>query len=236
MKHLLFCLLGIGIIACQQASTDTIAPEYDNWYVLRSPIDRPIISVWGDIDKTLLISTTFSIFRSTDRGRNWQPVKEQSSGPLAVTAYRDTLFITSTMAGGTLVNATYFSLDDGQTWAAYRRFNPKFELNLVVSGRVPGISIDPVTATDGATYKIRQYFYRDTTKTVGVFETPGVTANASRRINLPQLHQLQALHLDSKERLYIVGSDAVCDGRKNFHFCNSSGGRGVVYVSKKPLP
>jgi hypothetical protein len=47
------------------------------------------------------------------------------------------------------------------------------------------------------------------------------------------------LYLDDQQRLYLVGSDAVC-GRGHsgqaFSFCNSKGGRGVVYVSKKTLP
>lgn len=74
----------------------------------------------------------------------------------------------------------------------------------------------------------------------GPFETPGVISSDGRRVDLPQLPQLNRLFLDRQQRLYVAGSDAVCGrGGKTgepFSFCNSQQGRGVVYISKHVLP
>lgn len=242
MKHIVYCLTFLFIMACQHATVDTVAPEYPNWTVLRAPIDRPIVAVWGAIDKTLLISTDFSLFRSTNRGRNWQEVVANSGvGLSGIVQYRDTLFafagLLNGAAGSYYANADLFSTTDGQTWETYRRFNPSFEW-AYKDGSIARklLARDPVTATNGDLYRIRQYYYKDTTKTTGYLETPGVIVNARRRINLPLLHQLSSVYFDPAGRLYIAGSDAVCGREQQFSFCNSKNGRGVVYISKNPLP
>ncbi|RYF51414.1 MAG: hypothetical protein EOO39_43240, partial [Cytophagaceae bacterium] len=88
----------------------------------------------------------------------------------------------------------------------------------------------------GVSYRINEVFLDGPTATTGQLETPGVITSAGRRIDLPQLHQLRSLYFDKQERLYIAGTDAVCGRGQNFAFCNSQNGRGVVYISKKPLP
>lgn len=242
MKTLLYCALLTLAFSCNKAETEVDAPspdfpDYANWHVIQSPIDRIIAGVWGDYDKTLLISTTFQLFRSTDQGKSWQQVVEQQIGIFSVVAYQDTLFTMTTRVGEiALASADKFSVDDGQTWQLYRGRNPVFELN---GGPNQPFPINPVTAANGTSYRINRVFLDGPTATVGTFETPGIITGTGRRIDLPQLHQLQSLYLDAKQRLYITATDAVC-GRGHsgqpFSFCNSKGGRGVVYISKQPLP
>lgn len=236
MKKLLYLLIVLLIGACQKTDSDTVAPEYKDWYILRSPVDRAIEGVWGDRDKTLLISTMFSIFRSTDQGRNWQKVHQQSIGMFGVVQYKDTLFTMNGLAGyRALTNADNYSVDDGKSWKRYAKYNPVFENrpNPAATSQFP---INPITASNGTTYRINQVFLDGPNATTGLSETPGVITADKRRIDLPQLHQLNSLYLDPKERLYIVGSDAVCGRGQNFSFCNSQEGRGVVYISKTVLP
>jgi hypothetical protein len=247
MKAFFYTLLLTGVAACQQAANpDTVPAEYPDWYVLKAPTDNSIQHVWGDIDKTIIITTGyFSLHRSTDRGRTWQGVLGPlDSGITGVTQVADTLFSLDTQVNATYpqgvmkstaVTAEYYSVDDGRTWKRYRRMHPMLDSYFVNRG-ASGLPLNPVIAVNGNEYLIRKYFYRDTTKLEGVFSTPGVLVNQKRRIDLPQDHILNSLHFDEKGRLYIAASDAVCGRGQDFRFCNSRGGRGVVYVSKQPLP
>jgi hypothetical protein len=237
MKTLIYSLLLLAFVACQQAANpDTIQPEYADWYTMRSPDNRSIEAVWGDIDNTVVISTMFNLYRSVNKGRDWEAVFSISSGMMGLTNYRDTLFVTTgTRSDGyysQLINPTAFSVDLGKSWSAYRRFNPVFDLSGYST--VKNIYNNPVTAANGETYRIWRQYLDDSTKSSRRFITPGVVTKSGRRIDVPKLHQLSTLALDSKGRLYVAGSDEVCGLDPSFRFCN--GGRGVVYVSKRALP
>lgn len=255
MKTLFCCVLIMIALSCKKTESDIVDPkndtvlaEYPDWYTMKAPVDKEIQSVWGDRDKTLLISTSFTIFRSTDQGKHWQQVLQQSTGMFGIVQNQDTLFTMSGLsnqsAGETyqqvLTNADNYSLDDGQTWQRYIKRNPLFDRNPIYGSVDERLLINPVIASTVTTYKINRVFLDGPAVTSGHFETPGVITSNGRRIDLPQLHQLNSLFLDGKQRLYIAGTDAVCGrGGKTgqpFSFCNSKQGRGVVYVSKRPLP
>ncbi len=242
MKNCLYLLALLTVFSCQRKDLDSVAPEYDDWYVLKSPIDRPIEGVWGDYDKTLLISTRYNVFRSIDQGKNWQSVFETNSAVFGIVQYRDTLFTMHGMANGSygefLVNVGNYSVDDGENWQAYRKYNPFFDpVNYRASEEVDRLlRVNQVTDSEGIAYKIYRDFLDDPVNRQGRFETPGIITSYGSRTNLPQLHQLSSLYLDSQKRIYLAGSDAVCTKNGEFAFCNSKGGRGVVYVSKYSLP
>ena len=102
MKRLLYLAAAVLFAACHQSDSvtvvpvDTVASEYPDWYTVKAPVDHDIQGVWGDIDKTVLISTRFALFRSTDRGKSWQKVQQSSLATFTVVQYKDTLF---TMTG-----------------------------------------------------------------------------------------------------------------------------------------
>ena len=191
----------------------------------------------------MLISTISKLFRSTDQGRHWQQVHEQSLGMIGIVQYQDTLFTMSGLANQTmqdlyqqvLTNADNYSVDDSKTWQKYIARNP-------VLGDMPEFDspdkflINPVIAPDKVTYQIYKAFLDGPNATSGAYETPGIIKSTGQRIDLPQLHQIQSLFFDDQQRLYIAGGDAVCGSSGSFKFCNSQGGRGVVYVSKKSFP
>ena len=191
----------------------------------------------------MLISTISKLFRSTDQGRHWQQVHEQSLGMIGIVQYQDTLFTMSGLANQTmqdlyqqvLTNADNYSVDDSKTWQKYIARNP-------VLGDMPEFDspdkflINPVIAPDKVTYQIYKAFLDGPNATSGAYETPGIIKSTGQRIDLPQLHQIQSLFFDDQQRLYIAGGDAVCGSWASFKFCNSQGGRGVVYVSKKSFP
>lgn len=256
MKTLLLCSFVLFVLSCQNRDTDdvstradTVLDEYPDWHTIKAPIDREIQGVWGNWDKTLLISTSYIIFRSTDQGGHWQQVHQQSTGMFGVVQNGDTLFTMSGLLSQTpnnpkayqelLTTADNYSLDDGQTWQRYTGHNRLLSDIPTYDSVDKRLRTNPVITNAGDSYKINRVFLDGPTATTGIFETPGVITATGRRIDLPQLHQLQSLYLDEQQRLYIAGTDAVC-GRGHsgatFAFCNSKQGRGVVYISKKPLP
>lgn len=222
---------------------DTVLDEYPEWYTLKAPIDRQIVGVWGSYDKTVLISTMFNVFRTTDQGKHWDQVHEQFSGIMGIVQYRDTLFTMSGLANQAkdnlyqqvLIQADNFSVDDGKTWQKYKT------RNLILSD-LPAFDspdkflINPIIGPNQVTYQINRVFRDGPNATSGVYTTPGVVKSTGERVDLPALHQIQSLSFDDQQRLYITGSDAVCGSEQTFKFCNSQEGRGVVYISKKPLP
>ncbi|SOD96660.1 hypothetical protein [Spirosoma fluviale] len=226
MKTLLYCSLLLLTLSCKKAPSDIVDPEpdtvlaeYPDWYTLTAPVDKEIKGVWGDRDKTVLVTTGFAVFRSTDQGQHWQEVlPQQSIGIFGIVQNQDTLFtmtgLNNQSNGNTyqqvLVHANNYSLDDGITWQPYTKRNPL--LDEPRSGQTidKRLLINPVTASTGTTYRINQVFLDGPSATSGPFETPGVITSDGRRIDLPQLHQLNSLFLDSQQRLYVAGTDAVC--------------------------
>lgn len=255
MKTLLYGSLLLLALSCKKAPADIVDPEHDtvlaeypDWYTLKAPVDKAIQGVWGDRDKTVLITTGFAVFRSTDQGRHWQEVlPQQSIGIFGIVQNQDTLFTMSGLnnqsAGDTyqqvLVHANHYSLNDGVTWQPYTRRNPLLRDTPVYGAVDKRLLINPVITSTGTQYRINRVFLDGPSATSGQFETPGVVTSDGRRVDLPQLHQLNGLFLDSQQRLYVAGTDAVCGRGKTgepFSFCNSKQGRGVVYISKHPLP
>ena len=175
MKTLPYCLLLLAVLSCKKTDADTVIPEYADWYTIKAPIDRAIEGVWGNRDKTLLITTSYQIFRSTDQGNNWQQVYQQRSGMFGVVQYRDTLFTMNGMSNGqqgqVLVNAGNYSVDDGKTWQRYTKPNPALQVPLWGQAEKQ-LQINPVTASNGVSYKINQVFLDGPTATTGTSRDP----------------------------------------------------------------
>lgn len=244
MKKLFPFAVVLLAAACQTTPVQTVMPavtstntvDYADWYVMNAPIDRPISGVWGDIDKTVLITTGDALYRSVDRGKSWTAVHRQSQGMQGLVQYHDTLYAMMGLSNETALNTPGpYSVNDGVNWKLYTAHNPAFDVLAYKEG-YPTFAVNPVKANNGTGYAIYRDYYNNPSTKVGDFETPGVIVNGQRRVNLPLVHQLNSVYLDTQQRLYVTGSDAVCGRGINFTFCNSKGGRGVVYVSKKSLP
>lgn len=250
MKNLFLCLLVTTVLSCTRRETevdpgkeDTVMDEYPDWYVLKSPVDHAIMGVWGNYDKTVVISTGTEMFRTTDRGKSWQKVYEGTTTQFGIVSFQDTLFsMNGLVTQGkenvfhqVLLTAENYSVNDGQSWQRYRGTNsvlytiPAYEAK-------DKFFVNPIPATGDDTYEINKVYLNEPGALTGEFTTPGVITSTGWRIDLPQLHQIQSLYMDDQQRLYVVGSDATCKSQETFMFCNSRGGRGVVYVSKRRLP
>jgi hypothetical protein len=250
MKTLLYCFLIIAALSCKSPDSDisdikedTVPDEYPDWYTLKAPVDNGIRGVWGNYDKTVVISTGAKLFRTEDQGRHWKQVYESTAILFGIVFYQDTLFAMNGLAiqpgqdisPEFLITPDSYSADDGKSWKRYRGGNPVLYQMPELESAVR-FSINPVVAPGKDTYRINKIYRDGPNATSGPTETPGVITSKGKRIDLPQLHQIQSLFLDDQQRLYIAGTDAVCGLGMDFKFCNSQGGRGVVYISKKSNP
>jgi hypothetical protein len=237
-KYLFPVLLLLCFTACKnrrdEAKPRTMPPrETADWIILTSPEPADIWGVYGNIDSTLLITTGFSIFRTRDGGKSWEKSNyKEGLGIFGFAMNQDTLLALAGRSSGSVNRSPYattpqfMSVDGGKTWTR----NTSFFWN---HDRVA--PLDLLTAPNGVRYQIDEVLTPICPNcTNNYVETPGFRASDGRRVALPQMHQLQSLYFDSRQRLYLSGSAATCGGIKNFHFCD--GAYGVVYVSKKPLP
>lgn len=238
-KYVFPVLLLLCFTACKnrrdEAKPRTMPPrETADWIILTSPEPGDIRGVYGNIDSTLLITTGFSIFRTRDKGKSWEKSDYKGGiGIFALASLQDTLLAFSARTTGSpqvsfyAATPQFMSLDTGKTWvtsmhSSRRRWEIKVPLNRL-------------SAPNGTEYQIDEVLTPTCTGCSSNYvETPGFRTSDGRRVALPEMHQLQSLYFDSRQRLYLSGSAATCGGIKNFHLCD--GTYGVVYVSKKPLP
>ncbi|MCE6991277.1 hypothetical protein [Dyadobacter sp. CY323] len=250
MKVVLYCLLIIAALSCKRPGShvdiieqDTVLDEYPDWYTLKAPVDHTILGVWGNYNKTVVISTGSKLFRTSDQGKHWEQVHESTATLFGIVQYQDTLFAMNGIVNQNkqaayqqmLITADNYSVNDGKSWQRYTGGNHVL-YDIPEYGSADKFLINPIVTPGKDTYGINRVFLDGPNATTGTYNTPGVITSTGRRVDLPQLHQIQSLFLDDQQRLYVVGSDAVCGSGEAFKFCNSQGGRGVVYVSKNSLP
>ena len=231
-------LLGLG--ACQKDSKEEDAqPEYADWYALRAPDARAIEAVSGDIDGTLVITTGYTVYQTTDRGRTWRTgnypsrIKvfgflQQQDTLLALEAQVKLGSIQQGMRESYACNPAYFSLDQGITWKPYRNWQRDADF-------VPRVARNHVTAASGTKYSIDFLLTPVSPQSTSSYiETVGVKTSTGQKLSLPQEHQINSLYVDKKSRLYVAASAPLCGQRENFAFCGEQ--NGVLYVSKKSQP
>ncbi|PQA59679.1 beta propeller repeat protein [Siphonobacter curvatus] len=239
-----FYLLTFLVVAFFSCKPDSKNPdkagqprETQDWLILTAPEEREVWGVYGNIDSTLVISTGYKLYYTQDRGKSWH--KSDYSVMAWVMAFApraDTLFTLSSQWSSSAYPEKYaanpgdYSTDQGKSWFSI----PPRTLTIAQrdSLRVPR---NRLKAANGVVYEIDQLLTPTCPNCSSSYvQTIGYKTSTGRRVALPQEHQIQSIYLDSQQRLYISGSAAVCGGIKDFKFCD--GQRGVIYISKKPLP
>ncbi|WP_324672135.1 hypothetical protein [Hymenobacter sp. GOD-10R] len=226
-------LLTLG--ACQKDAKEEAQPEYADWYALRAPDARAIEAVTGDIDGTLVITTRYKVYQTTDRGRTWRTCNYQEiHGVFGFSQQQDTLLLLTSGLGSAFSNSatayaaspSHFSLDKGLTWKPYRnwRWRADFE---------PRVALNRVTTASGTEYSINVQEVPASPPSNGIYlETVGINTSTGQKLTLPNEHQINSLYVDAKSRLYVAASAPLCGNGQNFAFCGEQ--NGVLYVSKKP--
>ncbi|UOG74409.1 hypothetical protein MTX78_20100 [Hymenobacter tibetensis] len=235
-RLLLLCGLALASVGACQKEDDNDAlpqPEYADWYALRSPDDRDIEAVAGDIDGTLVITTRYEIYSTQDRGKTWKKGDYQTnSGLFGFYQQQDTLLTLNAGLGSALndqiqyaTSPSHFSVDKGLTWRPYRNWRrADFE---------PRVPRNKVTAASGTLYSI-EYLLTPLApnSSSSRIDYVGIQTSTGKHLTLPQDHQITSIAFDTKSRLYVTASAPLCGGRETFKYCNTS--NGTLYVSKVP--
>ncbi len=233
-KSIFYLALFTLVMGCDRKEKTDVLPDYQEWYALKAPGTGSIVASFGDIENTLLIATRYRVYLTKDRGKTWTETKlvSNSFDLYGFSAVGDTLVALTESWRKTGDSARYavrprlYSIDGGKNWEIYADRNPRFPEKGVKQ------SLNQVTTPSGVGYAIKV----DLTVNAGVayVETVGIAGTNNELLTLPQRHQIHSIRLDSKNRLYVSGSAAVCGTLQDFKYCGDE--NGVLYVSKKPLP
>lgn len=230
MKQLLLAFAALLLLfSCKKEDSPVPQLENADWYMLRSPDNRDIKAVHGDIDGTLTITTGFEIFVTTDKGKSWTKGNYNARvGLFAFLEKEDTLFVLEGQRSGASVfdnvfgiQPTWFSMNHGLNWersTSRRDFEDwKVPINYAYSGNGIRFEIDLIQNEEG------------------YLQTIGIKSESGRKIALPARHQLVSVYFDKKSRLYVTGSAPLCSEGKTFEYCDQVNRSGTVYISKKPV-
>lgn len=236
MKSILLACLSLFILSsCQKDKNEIVIQnpveietpiENPDWYILTAPDARPIEGVYGDIDKSIVITTGLKIYKTDDKGKTWQMGNyNEPIGIFSFTEVQDTLLVfnTKSMVSGPskdqsiyATRPSFYSTDKGISWFPYE--------NIGYTEKDPAVLLNKAFTQNGTEYKISQ------TVVDGYVDTDIIATSTGQKVSLPQNHQIKSLYFDKKDRLYVSASAAVCGTGNNFSFCK--GENGVLYVSK----
>lgn len=217
------------LFACEKEEKNTPQPEDPNWYVLRAPDNREIKAVHGNIDDTLVITTGFKIYVTTDQGKTWQTGSYNAGiGLFAFIKSEDTLFAMEGQRGSFTTRDNAFgiqpywcSLDNGLTWSRARGSMAKdgwqVPINYAYSGNGIKFGIDMIQTPEG------------------YLRTIGIKSESGTRLTLPGNHQLISIYFDHTSRLYVTGSAPLCGQGNTFEYCDDKTRNGTLFVSRKPV-
>ncbi|GAA4043308.1 hypothetical protein GCM10022409_31620 [Hymenobacter glaciei] len=230
-------------MACQKKDPDVTPREIEDpdWIKLEiktiSSSDEAY-SIWGDIDKTLLVSTRAHIFATSDQGKTWQELKNFYGPTYGLVSRNDTLFALSSYRIDTpgeimATYANYCTTDLGKTWVYTFTVPGGYEKYSNLSqpfGRVEAA---------GITYRTQentQPIANSTSRLVLASDLLRTDGAGQTKMRLPAGHYLKGLYLDGKQRLYVAASGVRFDLTTG-QASNATVSRpAVVYVSRRPRP
>lgn len=228
MKQLLLAFAALLLLfSCKKEDSPVPQLENADWYILRSPDNRDIRAVHGNIDDRLVITTGFKIYTTANKGKTWETSDYNGNvGLVAFMVKEDTLFAmegkrsSATAVGNSFgIQPYWFSLNKGLNWKPMRG-RPGLDewqvpINYAYSGNGIKFSIDMEQTPEG------------------YLNTKGVVSESGNKISFPAHHQLINVHFDGKSRLYVSGSAPICGENENFKYCDDP--NGSVYISRKPV-
>ena len=240
-----FLLLAAGLlaVACQKKDTNITPRETEDpdWIKLEIKTvfsSDEAYSIWGDIDKTLLVSTKAQILSTSDRGKTWQEVKNFSSATYGLLSRNDTIFALGnyrTDAQGQKIASyvDYFTTDLGKTWA-YIGVVPRGYEKYHLLNQPFGLA-----EAAGITYRTQentQPIANSTGRLVVASDLLRTDGTSQTNLRLPAGHYLNGLYLDGQQRLYVAASGLRFDTTTGQAIDPTVGRPAVVYVSRRPRP
>lgn len=241
MKNLL--LLGaLGLLACGCQKKDAAPTEDPDWLKLEIPTQwerDQAFAVAGDLDRTLVVSTTIGLYSTSDQGKTWQLTRTVAQTVWGLLPRHDTLFaLTSYRADlqnnkQAAVFADYFSTNQGKTWAltagpyTYEQY------------RAIGQPFGQVSAA-GIGYQVQENWVPYGTGNGRVARASDLlridAAGQQQQLRLPARRLLNNLSLDAQNHLYVTASSKQFDEATGEPLEVEKKNTAVVYVSRRPLP
>ena len=243
MKRLaLLPALALLTTACQHHPTDPTPAEDPTWLKLEIPTQwerDQAFAVAGDLDQTLVVSTTTSLYTTADRGKTWQLTRTVAQAVWGLLPRRDTLFALTNYQADLQNNklvavfADYFTTDQGQTWtyttprysyAEYRAMYQPFG-QVSAAGRTYRVQDNwvPAGTGNGLVQRASDLLRTD-------------AAGRPQALRLPARCLLNNLSLDAKNRLYVTASARQFDEATGEPVAAEKKNTAVLYVSRQPLP
>lgn len=220
------------LTACLNNDTQPAAPDDPDWVRLAAPTGGEALSVAGNIDSTLFVATTFDIYKTANRGKTWELIRKGTVGPHGVYVKQDTLWALMGYGGTNKDRFVFgrfadYTVDGGKTWQPYR--NP-VELKK---------QINSVRAADGTSYTIKENVTPFTPGQPDGYVNPSEITKqlngASTLVRFPFKHDIRALHLDTRNRLYVAVAGTYTPENNGIYCCPREL-PSVVYVSRQALP
>jgi hypothetical protein len=243
MKNL-FLLSAWSLLAgaCQKKGVTPTPAEDPTWLKLEIPTQwkrDQVYAVTGDLDHTLLVSTTVGLYVTTDQGKTWQLTRTVAEAVWGLLPRRDTIFaLTNYRADGqnnklAAVYADYFTADQGKTWAytAPRYAYEEYRAIKQPFGQVSG---------GGTTYRVQDNwvpFGTGNGKVQRASDLLRTDATGRQQVlRLPARTLLNNISLDATNRLYVTASALQFDEATGEPIAAEKKNTAVLYVSRQPLP
>lgn len=239
-----FLLGSVALLAtaCQHHNAAPTPTEDPHWLKLEIPTQwerDQAYAVAGDLNHTLLVSTTTGLYVTADRGQTWQLTRTVAQAAWGLLPRRDTIFaLTSYRDDGqnnklTAVYADYFTADQGQTWTYTA---PRYAYEEYRTMKQP---FGQVSAA-GNTYRVQDNWVPYGTGNGKIQRASDLvrTDAAGRRqvLRLPARSLLNNISLDAKNRLYVTASARQFDEATGEPIAAEKKNTAVLYVSRQPLP
>lgn len=242
-RSFMFLAAGLLAVACQKKDSDAVPRESEDpdWIKLEIKTvfsGDEAYSIWGDIDKTLVVSTKAHIYSTSDQGKTWQERKNFFHATYGLLSRNDTLFAlgnyrTDALGEKTASDVDYYTTDLGKTWlyvGALPRGYEKYHYLSQPFGRVE---------TAGVTYRTQENtepIANSSSRLVVASDLLRTDGAGQTKMRLPAGHYLKGLYLDGQQRLYVAASGMSFDLATGQAINPTVGRPAVIYVSRRPRP
>ncbi|WKN43509.1 hypothetical protein [Tunicatimonas pelagia] len=224
MSVVLIALLCLSCEEKEEVKVDD-SDTYEDWIKLTIPDEREAFAVFGDIDRTLTVTTWTESYFTRDRGNTWKMSHDFQGSVVGLLMNNDTLFAlhatrTDSLGNKSAVLAQHYSLDTGQTWHSYH----DDYVNQYIK------QMDTDTTSQGIVYELRKNVTdnyvnpSDLLRSDGAFSSP---------VDVPFKHYFHDVYVDQNDRVYVAASGDQHNPEDNTLVCCFDA---LLYVSKHPNP
>jgi photosystem II stability/assembly factor-like uncharacterized protein len=206
-----FMLLATLVACSKPGKIDVITSM--QWKKVVLPGEGLIVSFYGDIHESMVVSTNLKILKTADGGQTWQTVATNFEANRFIKE-RDTLF------ADVHEEKSYYSLDNGDSW------------HRLSYGRI--FSMNRPTQVKTSTNQIYKLEYRS----VGEQAYPTIVLSAKHGSTnwknvFPFNHYLSSIYVDAKDRIYLGGLGAEWKGENRGFVSKEPADDALIYYLDK---